>query len=66
VVPKTPNGPQAIDAPAAGLVAANYHFVGDVVAGAFVGITAGMLAQGIWDIWRRRHPWSAWAQGNRM
>jgi len=51
---------------AAGLVAANYHFVGDVVAGAFVGITAGMLAQGIWDIWRRRHPWSAWAQGNRM
>jgi len=51
---------------AAVLVAASYHFVGDVIAGAFVGITAGMLAQGIWDMWRRRHPSSAWAQGDGM
>jgi membrane-associated phospholipid phosphatase len=33
----------------AGLVAANYHFVSDVVTGAFVGISIGWMATVIWD-----------------
>lgn len=32
----------------AGLVGANYHFLSDVVAGAFLGISAGWLVQSIW------------------
>jgi membrane-associated phospholipid phosphatase len=43
-----------------GLVAANYHFVGDVVAGAFLGITTAMLAHEVWKLWRGRHP--TWAR----
>jgi membrane-associated phospholipid phosphatase len=50
---------------AAGLVAANYHFVGDVIAGAFLGVTTAMLADHGWDLWRRRHQSSAWARLRR-
>ena len=32
----------------AGLVAANYHFLSDVIAGAFLGISIGWLATAIW------------------
>jgi membrane-associated phospholipid phosphatase len=39
---------------AAGLVAANYHFVGDVIGGAFLGVTSAMLADRGWNLWRRR------------
>jgi membrane-associated phospholipid phosphatase len=33
----------------AGLVGANYHFLSDVIAGAFVGISIGWIATEIWD-----------------
>jgi membrane-associated phospholipid phosphatase len=33
---------------AGGLVAANYHFLSDVIAGAFLGATIGLLVTGIW------------------
>jgi membrane-associated phospholipid phosphatase len=33
-----------------GLVGANYHFLSDVIAGAFVGITAGSMATAIWNV----------------
>ena len=33
----------------AGLVGANYHFLSDVIAGAFVGISTGWLANAIWN-----------------
>jgi len=32
----------------AGLVAANYHFLSDVIAGAFLGVSAGWLVRSIW------------------
>lgn len=32
-----------------GLVAANYHFLGDVIAGAFLGISIGWIATAIWN-----------------
>lgn len=32
----------------AGLVGANYHFLGDVIAGAFVGASIGWLATAVW------------------
>ena len=35
----------------AGLVGAGYHFLSDVIAGAFVGITGGWMATGIWNSW---------------
>ena len=44
---------------AAGLVAANYHFVGDVIAGAFLGVTSAMLAIHFLDLRRRRRRSSA-------
>ena len=31
-----------------GLVVANYHFLSDVIAGAFVGVTAGWIATALW------------------
>jgi membrane-associated phospholipid phosphatase len=34
---------------AAGLVGANYHFLSDVIAGAFVGISTGWLATAVWE-----------------
>jgi membrane-associated phospholipid phosphatase len=34
----------------AGLVGANYHFLSDVVAGAFLGASVGLMATGIWEI----------------
>ncbi len=39
---------------AAALVILNYHFVGDVVAGAFLGITTTVLAVGVWNLLPRR------------
>jgi membrane-associated phospholipid phosphatase len=33
-----------------GLVGANYHFLSDVIAGAFLGISAGWLVWSIWTI----------------
>jgi len=33
-----------------GLVGANYHFLSDVIAGAFVGISTGMMAVAIWHL----------------
>jgi membrane-associated phospholipid phosphatase len=32
------------------LVGANYHFLSDVIAGAFVGITTGWMATAIWNV----------------
>jgi membrane-associated phospholipid phosphatase len=31
-----------------GLVAANYHFLGDVIAGAFLGLSIGWISTVIW------------------
>ena len=31
-----------------GLVAANYHFLGDVIAGAFLGLSVGWIATAVW------------------
>ena len=39
----------------AGLVGANYHFLSDVIAGAFVGISTGWMATAIWDASSRQH-----------
>lgn len=39
---------------AAGLVGGNYHFISDVIAGAFVGLSIGWVATVIWDNWARR------------
>jgi membrane-associated phospholipid phosphatase len=47
---------------AGGLVAANYHFVGDVIAGAFLGVTSAILASHFWELWRRRRRSSARAR----
>ena len=33
------------------LVGSNYHFVSDVIAGAFVGLSIGWIATVIWDAW---------------
>jgi membrane-associated phospholipid phosphatase len=33
----------------AGLVIANYHFLSDVIAGAFVGVSSGLLVVFVWD-----------------
>jgi membrane-associated phospholipid phosphatase len=38
----------AILAGAAGLICANYHFLSDVFAGAFLGISVGWLATAVW------------------
>jgi membrane-associated phospholipid phosphatase len=44
---------------AAALVGTNYHFVGDVIAGAFLGVTTTLIALGIWNlIGRRRRGWT--------
>lgn len=36
---------------AVGLVGANYHFLSDVMAGAFVGLSTGWMATAIWRAW---------------
>jgi membrane-associated phospholipid phosphatase len=33
-----------------GLVGANYHFLSDVIAGAFIGTSTGWLATAIWKV----------------
>jgi hypothetical protein len=43
----------AIAAVSIGLVGANFHFLGDVIAGAFLGISVGWLTVTIWEIGRR-------------
>jgi membrane-associated phospholipid phosphatase len=35
----------------AGLVMADYHFLSDVIAGAFVGISTGWMGTAVWKIW---------------
>jgi membrane-associated phospholipid phosphatase len=35
---------------AAGLIGANYHFLSDVIAGAFVGISIGWMATALWQM----------------
>jgi membrane-associated phospholipid phosphatase len=39
---------------AVGLVGANFHFLSDVIAGAFLGISAGWLGVSLWEIGDRR------------
>jgi membrane-associated phospholipid phosphatase len=39
----------ATAAVAVGLIGANYHFVGDVIAGGFVGVTVGWIAVALWE-----------------
>jgi membrane-associated phospholipid phosphatase len=39
-----------IAAVALGLVGANFHFVGDVIAGGFLGVSVGWLTVAIWDV----------------
>ena len=39
----------AMAAVAIGLVGANFHFLGDVIAGAFLGISAGWLGVSLWE-----------------
>ena len=34
---------------AAGLVGGNYHFLSDVIAGAFIGLSIGWIATVVWD-----------------
>lgn len=38
---------------AIGLIGANYHFLSDIIAGAFVGVSTGWMAT---TLWRARHP----------
>jgi membrane-associated phospholipid phosphatase len=38
---------------AAGLVATNYHFLADVIAGAFLGASIGLLVISAWERWDR-------------
>jgi membrane-associated phospholipid phosphatase len=33
-----------------GLIGANYHFLSDVIAGAFIGISIGWMAVAIWNV----------------
>jgi membrane-associated phospholipid phosphatase len=44
----------AIAAMAFPLVVANYHFVSDVIAGAFIGSSTALLAVSVWEAWNRR------------
>jgi membrane-associated phospholipid phosphatase len=36
------------------LVVANYHFLSDVIAGGFLGISTALLAVSLWEAWNRR------------
>jgi membrane-associated phospholipid phosphatase len=38
----------AVLAVATGLIGANYHFVSDVIAGAFVGVSSGWMTTSLW------------------
>jgi membrane-associated phospholipid phosphatase len=42
-----------IAAVAIGLIGANFHFLGDVVAGGFLGVSIGWLTVAIWDVGER-------------
>jgi membrane-associated phospholipid phosphatase len=37
---------------ATGLIGANYHFLSDIIAGAFVGISTGWMATALWQAYR--------------
>jgi membrane-associated phospholipid phosphatase len=39
---------------AVGLVGANFHFLGDVIAGGFLGLTVGWLGVALWEIGERQ------------
>src|ERR1700730_13809064 len=39
---------------AVGLIGANFHFVGDVIAGGFLGLTVGWLGVALWEIGERQ------------
>jgi membrane-associated phospholipid phosphatase len=43
----------AITAVAVGLVGADFHFLGDVIAGGFLGISTGWLTVALWELGRR-------------
>jgi membrane-associated phospholipid phosphatase len=45
----------AVLAVAVGLIGANYHFLSDVIAGAFVGISTGWLTTALWQVRYRRN-----------
>jgi membrane-associated phospholipid phosphatase len=42
-----------IAAVAVGLIGANFHFVGDVIAGGFLGVSVGWLTVAIWEVGER-------------
>jgi membrane-associated phospholipid phosphatase len=37
---------------AIGLIGANYHFLSDIIAGAFVGVSTGWMATALWKACR--------------
>jgi membrane-associated phospholipid phosphatase len=39
-----------VDFVGAGLVVGNFHFLGDVIAGGFLGISAGWLVNSVWKM----------------
>ena len=43
----------AIAAAAVGLVGADFHFLGDVIAGGFLGVATGWLTVVLWELGRR-------------
>jgi membrane-associated phospholipid phosphatase len=38
---------------AIGLIGADFHFLGDVIAGGFLGVSVGWLTVAIWDVGER-------------
>jgi membrane-associated phospholipid phosphatase len=44
----------SIAAVAIGLVGANFHFLSDVIAGGFLGVSAGWMAVSVWELGQRR------------
>ena len=44
----------AIAAVAVGLVGTDFHFLADVIAGGFLGISTGLLTVTLWELGRRR------------
>ena len=38
---------------AVGLIGANYHFLGDIIAGGFVGVSTGWMLMAMWKVRQR-------------
>jgi membrane-associated phospholipid phosphatase len=51
-----------IAAMAGGLIVGNYHFLGDVLAGSFVGFSTGVFVFSLWEAWDRHRVQSAFAR----